>query len=452
MSPIDKVLAAAEARGEVKREGAEFVTNCPAHPDEHPSLHIREMDDGKVTVICRSNKCAFKDIAAGWGIPQRDFFPQKPEKPKQNRLGPCVATFLYELTHGKTAYKACRFQFPGSTEKTFLLFRPDGNGKWIANLKDVERIPYRWPELSEAGPSAPVFILEGEKKADLVREKFGMVGTCNPGGTGGSNLWKTPAFQKAVKNRDTIIIPDFDKPGEKHAATVAPAIVSVAKSVRIVRLPLKETGDDIVQWLEAGGTREQLLALVEAAPLWTPQATAAPVEPDAVLSPGDRRNPRDYPLTEQGASELFASVNRGSLLYVPERKSWIQWTGTHWQYDVGGIAALARTRAVSAAFLADAQWAHKHEDVRAASLAKFAARLQQLKVRENVLGGAKAEDGMSASSSTFDTHHTLVNFGNVSVRQSAPRVSAHTGTQAGQTPPDEQARNRVWCRRVDEPG
>ena len=40
----------------------------------------------------------------------------------------------------------------------------------------------------------------------------------------------------------------------------------------------------------------------------------------------------------------------------------------------------------------------------------------------------------------------------VSVRQSAPRVSAHTGTQAGQTPPDEQARNRVWCRRVDEPG
>jgi len=42
--------------------------------------------------------------------------------------------------------------------------------------------------------------------------------------------------------------------------------------------------------------------------------------------------------------------------------------------------------------------------------------------------------------------------GSVSVRQSAPRVSAHTGTQAGQTPPDEQARNRVWCRRVDEPG
>jgi hypothetical protein len=40
----------------------------------------------------------------------------------------------------------------------------------------------------------------------------------------------------------------------------------------------------------------------------------------------------------------------------------------------------------------------------------------------------------------------------VSVRQSAPRVSAHTGTQAGQTPPDEQAKNRGWCQRVDEPG
>ncbi len=294
MTPIKTVLAAAEAHAEVKRVGGEFVTNWPApgHPDEHPSCHIREMDDGTVVIKCRSRNCSFEDMAKGLGLPERDFFPPKPEKRKQKELGPCVATFLYELTHGKTAYKACRFQFPGSTEKTFILFRPDGNGKWIANLKDVERIPYRWPELLEADPSAPICIFEGERKVDLARDKLGVIATCNPGGTGGSNLWKTPAFQKAVKGRDIIIIPDHDEPGEKHAATVAPAIVSVAKSIKVVRLPLKNQGDDVVQFIEAGGTREQFLALVAAAPVWTPapaEATVRRLRPEIEVGTDESR-------------------------------------------------------------------------------------------------------------------------------------------------------------------
>jgi len=276
VSAIDTVRAAAEAHGQVRRVGAELVTNCPAHPDEHPSLYIREMDGGKVTVTCRSNHCAFRDIAAGWGLAQRDFFPPKPEQHKRKGLGPCVATFLYELTYGKTAYKACRFQFPGSRDKTFVLFRPDENGRWIANLKGVERIPYRLPELSAADLSETLFILEGERKVDLVRKKLGIVATCNPGGAGGSNLWKTSAFAKGVKGRDTIIIPDNDPAGEKHATTVAQSIAGVAKSIKIVRLPLKNAGDDVVQWIEAGGTREQLLALVEAAPIY---GAAEPEEP-----------------------------------------------------------------------------------------------------------------------------------------------------------------------------
>lgn len=140
-----------------------------------------------------------------------------------------------------------------------------------------------------------------------------------------------------------------------------------------------------------------------------PEKPAPVVE---VLPPGQRRNPRDYPLTEQGAAELFADSNRGSLLYVPERKSWMQWTGAHWRADVGGIVALARTKAISAAFLSDAQWAAQNDDARAPALAKFAARLQQLKTRENVLGGAKAEDGMALPSSMFDVHHDLLNFQN----------------------------------------
>jgi AAA domain len=284
MNAIDTVLAAAEAHGEVKRVGAEFVTNCPAHPDEHPSLRFREMDDGKVTVKCWSKDCAFKAIAEGWGLREQDFFPPKVDTAKHDGRGPCVGRWDFEESAGKVRYQVRRYQHPGASEKEFQPFRPDGKGGWIGNLKGVTRIPYRLPELNAAGPDEPIFMFEGEKKTDVARAKLGIVATCNCGGRGGAAQWETPAFQEVVKGRDVVLIPDHDEPGEKHVATVAPAIVRVTKSVRIVRLPLKNQGDDIVEWIEAGGTREQLDALVAAAPLWTPQASAATTETPGKLT------------------------------------------------------------------------------------------------------------------------------------------------------------------------
>jgi hypothetical protein len=283
MSAIDTVLTAAGVHGEVKRAGNKFKTRCPVHGDEHPSCDIEEKG-GVVVVKCRSKNCAFKDIAAGWGLKERDFFPPKHEPTNHKGIGPLVATYLYESIFGKLAFKSCRYQFPGSHDKTFLLFRPDGNGGWTAGLKGVERIPFGLPELMAAGPDETIFILEGEKIVILARDKLGIVATTNPGGAGGSNLWKTPAFRKAVQGKNVVLVPDNDQPGEKHMATIAASIVDVAKSVKIVRLPLKNEGDDLEQYLAAGGTREQLLALVEAAPLYDVEtATAAePEEPESI--------------------------------------------------------------------------------------------------------------------------------------------------------------------------
>jgi len=135
--------------------------------------------------------------------------------------------------------------------------------------------------LNAADPEESIFIVEGEKCVDLARTKLGIVATTNPGGSGSSNLWKTPAFAKPVKGKNIAIIPDNDEPGEKHVATVAQLIVGVAKSIKIVRLPLKAEGDDIEQWIKAGGTREQLFALVEATPVYSGEA-ATPEEPESI--------------------------------------------------------------------------------------------------------------------------------------------------------------------------
>ena len=44
---------------------------CPAHPDRHPSLTIREMDDGLVFVRCRTG-CSFGEIVGAAGLDPLD--------------------------------------------------------------------------------------------------------------------------------------------------------------------------------------------------------------------------------------------------------------------------------------------------------------------------------------------------------------------------------------------
>jgi putative DNA primase/helicase len=116
---------------------------------------------------------------------------------------------------------------------------------------------------------------------DLAREKLGIVATTSCGGHGGRNQWKLPSFAKAMKDKNVVLVPDHDQAGEEYIATVAASIVNVVKSLKIARLPGLPPKGDIEQWLAAGGTRDQLLALVEAAPLYGAEGVQ-PEEPETI--------------------------------------------------------------------------------------------------------------------------------------------------------------------------
>ncbi|MEI9805360.1 MAG: hypothetical protein WDN48_14215 [Pseudolabrys sp.] len=71
------------------------------------------------------------------------------------------------------------------------------------------------------------------------------------------------------------MLQDNDDPGCKHAQKVAQNLTGIVAEVRIVALPgLAEKGD-VSDWLEAGGTKKQLVELCAAAPLHA----AEPLDP-----------------------------------------------------------------------------------------------------------------------------------------------------------------------------
>src|SRR5262249_45444897 len=65
------------------------------------------------------------------------------------------------------------------------------------------------------------------------------------------------------------ILPDFDEPGRDHALKVAELLSPVATSVRIVELPGLPPKGDVSDWLNAGGTPEQLREMIGKAPIFT---------------------------------------------------------------------------------------------------------------------------------------------------------------------------------------
>lgn len=176
-----------------------------------------------------------------------------------------VAAFDYRDERGELLYQAVRRE-PGDNgkRKDFRQRRPDPDARdgWSWKLGDVRLVLYRLPELLAADPAAPVFIPEGERHVDRLRD-LGLVATCNPMGAG---KWKAgdprhAGFAEALRGRHVVLLPDNDSPGKQHATHVAIALGGVAASVRVLELPGLPAKGDVLDWLAAGGDYAQLMAM-----------------------------------------------------------------------------------------------------------------------------------------------------------------------------------------------
>jgi hypothetical protein len=227
------------------------------HSAKDRSMAVKDNDSGD-DVICHSfagdDPLAFKDEMRRKGL--------LPSRPSLNNASVAPGgSYVYRAHDGATLFRVVRK--PG---KKFVAETPDGQGGWRSGLKGAKPVPYRLPELI-AKHAEPVYIVEGEKDADNLA-RLGLVATTNPFGAG---KWPS-GFAPYFEGRTVFIIPDNDEPGRQHAAAVARILAAVAESVATINLPGLPDKGDVSDWIEAGGTAEQLIKLESEATKWTGDA------------------------------------------------------------------------------------------------------------------------------------------------------------------------------------
>jgi hypothetical protein len=163
-------------------------------------------------------------------------------------------TYDYKDEAGELLFQVVRF-----LPKNFRQRQADGRGDWVWSMKGARRVLYRLPEVMEAVASKrTIFIAEGEKAVDALA-KLGVPATCSPGG---AEKWREE-YSQHLADADVVILPDNDEPGERHCKAVAKSLVGVAASVRVLRLAGLAPKGDAYDWVQAGGTAEQLAQLAE---------------------------------------------------------------------------------------------------------------------------------------------------------------------------------------------
>jgi hypothetical protein len=155
----------------------------------------------------------------------------------------------------RSATGAVLFQVVRKPGKKFLQRKPDGHGRWLWRTAGMAMVLYRWPELAAADPDRLVWIVEGEKDAD-VGAVAGLLTTCNPRGAGKWRALEDHA-RDVLAGRDVVVLADKDEPGRAHAQQVAVSLRGHVRSLRVWEVPGE--AKDLAAYLGSGGTVDELL-------------------------------------------------------------------------------------------------------------------------------------------------------------------------------------------------
>ncbi len=252
----------------LKRVGNEWKGLCPFHSESTPSFTIYADEKRWHCFGCQKTGDVLDFVQEARGLralqdaaeylcgsepPKIEHFTCSTSAPPATahnvHLAPgqsIVATFDYVDADGVLLHRKHRIE-PGDEgrTKTFRFDRPGPNGSWIKGQGD-ERVPYRLPDLVSAPHSMPIFMAEGEAKADRLAE-WGFLATSHKD-------WKSYDWSSYVRGRTVFILPDNDEAGQAQAEKAHKAIEAAEGVAHVIDLPGLPDGGDILDW--DGGAEE----------------------------------------------------------------------------------------------------------------------------------------------------------------------------------------------------
>jgi len=260
----------AKSLGNAKRANGQWVASCPVpshgkgNGDKNPSLSVHIDDEGKVLFHCHggcTQESVFQTIRDMQLLPELEERPDPLANIKPLPKIEFQQEWQYQDEDRVTVFVKHRLRV-GESGKTYRLYKVDSDGKRYPTMGDARIVPYKLPELLNAKTAGRIiYLAEGEKAVDALMS-LGVAATTAHSGAG---HWPE-AITEYFAGANVVILPDNDLSGWSYARKAAEAILPIAKAVKVVDLVLQDQGDDAYEFIEAGGGRAELAALVKAAP------------------------------------------------------------------------------------------------------------------------------------------------------------------------------------------
>lgn len=412
--PIELVLSRLP---NAKQNGSGWIVRCPAHDDRTPSLSISEGDDGRVLLHCHAN-CSTDAILKAVSLKSADLFRSNGEFGTNTRQPTIVVTYDYTDADGNLLFQTCRMKpkrflqrhrCPGSRNGwTFTLGGRSEKAPWCSCSR-IKPVLYRLPDVAKTNPDVWVFIVEGEKDVDRLAE-LGLVATTNPMGAG---KWRDE-YAEPLRDHRVAIIGDNDKSGHDHVRDNACSIYGKAKSIRTIDLPGIKPKGDVSDWLDAGGTAEALMKLMESAQEFQPSKDD--------ITPSGPPPRSTFRLTEQGNAERFVKQHGENVRYCHPCKSWLVWDGKRWrQDDTAEVERLAKETVRS--LFSEAQKASRPE--KRQEIGQWALESQKLAKLTAMLNLARSEHGVPITPALLDADPWLLNVENGTINLKTGELREH---------------------------
>jgi Protein of unknown function (DUF3631) len=302
-------------------ESGQYYAICPqcSHKRSTPTHRAEKklgvlIDDRGVCWHC--NHCEWTGPEKGGGEPRGN--------------GRELVSHIYRNADGTVQFRKVR-NLPGRNPKCWFE-RPDGNGGWINSKKAPKDWPkldtqilYRADEIKKAiAENRIIACAEGEKDCDNLWA-LGIAATCNAHGASDPELnqrpkWKT-THSEQLKGADLVVFNNNDPAGYAHADITCKLSHGLAKSVRRLDLaphwPDMPKGADVSDWLALGHTRDELVALINAAPDYQPVDNSGnnpnPIDDNAELEKLARMSLIDYGRARKEAAKKLG-ISQVSLL------------------------------------------------------------------------------------------------------------------------------------------